>query len=61
MKKIAVIMFIASLLAAGCACKEKKTFSDQPAMTNVIQSADFNQEHYIWEQFLFPTNRTTGR
>lgn len=26
----------------------------------IIFRTDFNNEHYIWESFYFPTNRTSG-
>ena len=60
-KKIAIALFIASMMLSGCKSKEQINVPQQPTTTNTIQLIEFNQEHYIWESFLFPTNRTTGR
>ena len=66
MKKLIIAFVIACSLLAGC-------INDKPAnndvseadligsKTNVVFQIQFNEERYIWESFLFPTNRTTGR
>ena len=59
MKKLSCILLsLALLLAVGCQT-DKVTYEKVPSQAT-MQSSSFNQEHYVWESFLFPTNRTTG-
>lgn len=53
--------FIFSILAAsiiGCKSNEKLEFDDVNTNRGKITlSTEFNQEHYIWENWSFSTNR----
>jgi len=61
MKKIMLIA-IFSLLAINCGCKQKEKYQNiEVDGTNVMMKADFNQEHYIWENWTSPKNKTTGK
>lgn len=56
-KKI-LIFSILTVFIIGCKSNEKLEFDN--ANTNkgkIIYSAEFNQEHYIWENWSFSTNR----
>lgn len=47
---------------SGCQMTEEKQHfvNVQPAQTNSLTGKNFSDEIYIWESFIFPTNRTTG-
>lgn len=53
-KLIAVVLLSAMLIG----CKSESQYYNNQGGTNVIFSTNFNEEHYVWEGFLFPTNRT---
>lgn len=57
MKAIAVAALLGSLLF-GCATGPD--YETDPGSTNKVMTIEFNQEQYIWQGFLFPTNRTSG-
>lgn len=66
MKKAIITFILACSLLAGC-IHDKTAGNDVPesdligSKTNTVFQIQFNEERYIWESFLFPTNRTTGR
>ena len=55
------LLAAALLVAFVLGCQTQPKYEDVPDQPAVMQSAGFNEEHYIWESFLFPTNRTSGR
>lgn len=65
MKKILLILSM-SLIFTGCIsecndCNYEPNYQYPTVKDEVlIFGTDFNEEHYIWESFIFPTNRTDG-
>ncbi len=56
MKKVIAIIAIATIIMAiGCKCKQDPAISFDAG-----HNVHFNQETYVWESFVFPTNRTEG-
>ena len=58
MLKISILAFLTStFLICGCKTNPIKDPKFQPTEQNgqQQQSPGFNQEHYIWETWLFPT------
>lgn len=57
-KTLSMLLAICMLLTlVGC----KSNISDYENIQNKTQMrSSFNDEVYVWESFLFPTNRTTG-
>ena len=53
------ILSISLFFVFGCQSDKTISYENIPNQP-IMQSSDFNQEHYIWEIFLFPTNRTSG-
>jgi len=52
------------LVSLACATTMIGCKSDDAANNSnnkTMMSAGFNEETYIWESFLFPTNRTSGK
>lgn len=61
MKKIAVISIIATLIL-GCGCKSTKNpvdpkFQNPETNTSLNAESGFNQETYIWENWIFPKSK----
>jgi hypothetical protein len=56
MKKMIASILAASLLMFG-GCSSTKFFVIDPAKDNVQQGSSFNDEHYVWETWLFSTNQ----
>lgn len=60
MKKLFAIAFVLLVECAGC-LHEPKTKPIKPAYydntTNAAIQTNFNEEQYIWETFIFSTNR----
>ena len=47
-----------SFLLIGCSIKSKNTNEEYyPTPTNQVMKVDFNEEVYVWENFVFSTNR----
>lgn len=60
MKKIIAIAALASLMLFGCKSKPQPSYYDGGSTTNVIMQTEFNEESYIWESFIFSTNRVSN-
>ena len=46
------------LITAGCKTKDQiQVIQPQAVVTNNAASASFNDEHYVWEGFIFSTNQ----
>ena len=60
-KKVIVETLLA-LTLLGCVegCQSDKSNYQTIDGTNQVMKVEFNQEQYIWQGFLFPTNRTSG-
>ena len=60
MKKILITLLIA-LTIFGCRNSKEQKYENPKIQntTNYTFSAEFNQENYIWENFIFSTNRVT--
>lgn len=56
MKKL-IIAALASMLLAGCCYNPDKPKYYDNSSTNVIMQTEFNEENYVWESFIFSTNR----
>ena len=54
-----IVVSIGILALAGCS--SERFDRNVPRGTAVASPASFSDETYVWEGFLFPTNRTTGR
>ena len=55
---ISSILGSVGLITAGCKTKEQiQVIQPQVVITNDISSASFNDEHYVWEGFIFSTNQ----
>ena len=58
------LLVAALLLAAASGCKCTPTPQPEvhyaPPATNQLQATDFNKEVYVWEGFIFSTNRVEG-
>lgn len=65
MKKIIVILSVLVTLN-GCIYHnrhdEEGQYYHYPTLieSSIYYGGSFNEEHYIWENFIFPTNRTEG-
>ena len=59
MFKKTIAAFLA-LAFAGCVFFKNDEPTDDVATTNIVLQSDFNTETYVWENFNFPTNRTSG-
>ncbi len=63
MKKISTLALVLTLLVGCAACdscnpnKKNQFYQTNPTGTVQNVQSDFNQEHYIWENFIFTTNR----
>lgn len=59
MKKILYIiaLSLACILLPSCKNSQNNFYYQSQKQ---IHTNDFNEEVYVWESFLFPTNRTTG-
>ena len=61
-KKILAIAFVLSTMfccmiaTPGCTATKRC-----PCLTKTIYATPFNEETYVWQDFMFPTNRTSGR
>ena len=56
-KTIGFIISI-SFLLIGCSIKSKNNNKEYyPAPTNQLMKVDFNEEVYVWENFIFSTNK----
>lgn len=61
MNNILKIGVIAITLLSGCKTKKIQTIEVLPnGQTNIVYSAGFNQESYIWESWFFSTNRVNN-
>ena len=65
MKKILEFVTIFTILASilsGCLSSGKKTGGNQyyPSQTNSLVGDGFNEEVYVWEGFIFSTNRVNS-
>ncbi len=61
MKKLFLaFLTIISLTFIGCvySSREKLEFEDEKALHSETYERSFNDESYIWENFVFPTNKT---
>jgi uncharacterized protein YcfL len=56
MKKLASLVLIAVLLF-GCTSTDENVMNQPMGDSNVIMSTGFNEEVYVWETFIFSTNR----
>lgn len=59
-KKLLPIVFVLTAMfcmiaAPGCTAERGSSHAD------TAYSALFNDETYVWQDFMFPTNRTSGR
>ena len=57
MKKLIAIAVISSLVLFGCKTKPQTPTYYDGGSTNVIMQTEFNEENYVWEGFIFSTNR----
>lgn len=57
MKKLIAIAIISSLVLFGCKTKPQTPTYYDGGSTNVIMQTEFNEENYVWEGFIFSTNR----
>ena len=57
MKKIIAIAILSCLMFAGCKSKPQNPSYYDGESTNVIMQTEFNEENYVWEGFIFSTNR----
>lgn len=55
MKRLLIALMVATFAACLCGCA---TAPDRPKYGAKSVQRDFNHENYVWESFLFPTNRT---
>ena len=51
---------IACMLLGSTGCETVPTIVYDNSTPKVTTSAPFNQETFVWEYFLFPTNRVSG-
>lgn len=57
MKTIGFIISI-SFLLMGCSIRIKNTNEEcYPTPANQVMKVDFNEEVYVWENFVFSTNK----
>ena len=56
MKNIIIITIVSCLMLFGCKSKPENS-SYYNNTTNTIMQTQFNEEHYVWEGFIFSTNR----
>lgn len=54
-------IIITTKIICGCQNNETK-FENVESInnTNLVFQTKFNEEQYIWQYFIFPTNRTSG-
>ena len=57
MKKIIAIVTLSCMLLFGCKSKPQTPTYYDGGSTNVIMQTQFNEENYVWEGFIFSTNR----
>ena len=57
MKKIIAIITLSCLLLFGCKSTPQIPTYYDGGSTNVIMQTQFNEENYVWEGFIFSTNR----
>ena len=50
----------ACMLLGSIGCETVPTIVYDNSTPKVTTSASFNQETFVWEHFLFPTNRVSG-
>lgn len=59
-----VLLALSLSLATVGGCKTEPTPQPEvhyaPPPTNQLQATDFNKEVYVWESFIFSTNRVEG-
>lgn len=61
MKKIIAIAALSCLILFGCKSKpQNPSYYDGGSTTNVIMQTEFNEETYVWESFIFSTNRVNN-
>ena len=53
------LIFISLFFFCGCIADKSNDSENYSEENAVIFSTNFNEEHYIWESFLFPTNINT--
>ena len=51
---------VACMLLGSIGCETVPTIVYDNSTPKVTTSASFNQEAFVWEYFLFPTNRVSG-
>lgn len=58
-----IFLYLIMVLFAGCnsSCTTTKNKYENISTDSIKQNSNFNQEKYIWEDFLFPTNKSTIR
>ena len=59
-KAIVETLLAFTLLGCVAGCQTDKSNYQTVDGTNQVMKVEFNQEQYIWQGFLFPTNRTSG-
>ena len=60
-KKLIALFLVAAVLLCGCCSKtpdKSNTYTDVTVTNSSPTQSGFNDESYIWEIFVFPTNRT---
>ena len=61
MKKIIAIATLSCLMLFGCKSKpQNPQYYDGRNNTNVMMQTEFNDETYVWESFIFSTNRVNN-
>lgn len=61
MKKIIAIVALSCLMLFGCKSKpQSPMYYDGKSTTNSIMQIEFNKETYVWESFIFSTNRVNN-
>lgn len=59
--RIMKLLVISLVLLTFSGCSSEKFDQNVPCGTIVTSPASFYDETYVWEDFMFPTNRTTRR
>jgi outer membrane PBP1 activator LpoA protein len=58
--KLLSIVVLAALLIGCTTASADKAQANSTTNQTMTCSGKFNEESYIWQSFLFPTNRTSG-